>query len=252
MSHLSILHGTGPDLGTLPRAILFDLDDTILSFGESAEEVWGALSQRYAPRIDGLEADSLPRTIRDYAKWYWSDPQRHRKGRLHPDVTLHIVTGALRSIGAEAPMVAHEMAETYSTRRERSATPSPGAVDTLRHLRGEGVRLALVTNGNADRQRRKVETHGLGPLFDYVLIEGEFGLGKPDERVYRYALSRTGTPPGETRMVGDNLEWEVVAPQRLGMAGIWVDAAGAGLPESSEVTPDRIIRSMPELLEPPS
>ena len=145
-----------------------------------------------------------------------------------------------------------ELSATYSTRRERSATPSPGAVDTLRHLRGEGVRLALVTNGNADRQRRKVETHGLGPLFDYVLIEGEFGLGKPDERVYRYALSRTGTPPGETRMVGDNLEWEVVAPQRLGMAGIWVDAAGAGLPESSEVTPDRIIRSMPELLEPPS
>jgi putative hydrolase of the HAD superfamily len=48
-------------------------------------------------------------------------------------------------------------------------------------------------------------------------------------------------------MVGDNLEWEVAAPQRQGMVGIWVDAAGNGLPEDSTVTPDRIIRSITEL-----
>jgi putative hydrolase of the HAD superfamily len=49
-------------------------------------------------------------------------------------------------------------------------------------------------------------------------------------------------------MVGDNLEWEVAAPQKLGIAGIWVDSSGAGLPRSSTVRPDRIIRSLTELL----
>ena len=49
-------------------------------------------------------------------------------------------------------------------------------------------------------------------------------------------------------MVGDNLEWEVVAPQRLGIYAIWHDGYGAGLPPGCPIRPDRIIRSLPELL----
>jgi putative hydrolase of the HAD superfamily len=49
-------------------------------------------------------------------------------------------------------------------------------------------------------------------------------------------------------MIGDNLEWEVEAPQRLGIYAIWMDAHGKGLPAESTVKPDRIIRSLTELL----
>jgi putative hydrolase of the HAD superfamily len=51
-------------------------------------------------------------------------------------------------------------------------------------------------------------------------------------------------------MIGDNLEWEVVAPQRLGIYAIWIDVHGEGLPDGSAVKPDRIIRSLTELLPP--
>jgi putative hydrolase of the HAD superfamily len=49
-------------------------------------------------------------------------------------------------------------------------------------------------------------------------------------------------------MVGDNLEWEVVAPQRLGIYAIWMDVHGEGLPAGSTIKPDRIIRSLTELV----
>ena len=49
-------------------------------------------------------------------------------------------------------------------------------------------------------------------------------------------------------MIGDNLEWEVVAPQRLGIYAIWIDVHGDGLPADSTIKPDRIIRSLTELL----
>jgi putative hydrolase of the HAD superfamily len=49
-------------------------------------------------------------------------------------------------------------------------------------------------------------------------------------------------------MIGDNLEWEVVAPQRLGIYAIWIDTHGEGLPPDSVIKPDRIIRSLTELL----
>jgi putative hydrolase of the HAD superfamily len=49
-------------------------------------------------------------------------------------------------------------------------------------------------------------------------------------------------------MVGDNLEWEVAGPQRLGILGIWHDHLGDGLPADALARPDRIIRSLAELL----
>jgi putative hydrolase of the HAD superfamily len=56
--------------------------------------------------------------------------------------------------------------------------------------------------------------------------------------------------PEEAWMVGDNLEWDVAAPQRLGLRGVWVDGPGQGLPRGADVVPHRVIRVFPELLEP--
>ena len=47
-------------------------------------------------------------------------------------------------------------------------------------------------------------------------------------------------------MIGDNLEWDVGQPQKLGMTGIWVDDR-AGLPASIAVRPDLVVRSLAEL-----
>jgi hypothetical protein len=49
-------------------------------------------------------------------------------------------------------------------------------------------------------------------------------------------------------LFGDNLEWEVDTPRRLGIYAIWMDVHGEGLPSGSTVKPDRVIRSLAELL----
>jgi putative hydrolase of the HAD superfamily len=50
--------------------------------------------------------------------------------------------------------------------------------------------------------------------------------------------------------VGDNLVWDVGAPQKLGIFGIWNDYRNKGLPPSSKIIPDRIITNISELVEP--
>jgi hypothetical protein len=55
-------------------------------------------------------------------------------------------------------------------------------------------------------------------------------------------MEKLGVGPQETWMVGDNLEWEVVSPQRLGIHVIWHDGYGVGLPPDSPIRPDRIIK----------
>jgi putative hydrolase of the HAD superfamily len=112
-----------------------------------------------------------------------------------------------------------------------------------------GLKMALITNGNAISQRRSVERFGLTPYFDCIVIEGEFGAGKPEERVFRHALDTCGVDPSRTWMVGDNLEADIVTPHRLGMHTIWVDEAGSGVPTDAVAKPHRSIRAVRELLD---
>jgi FMN phosphatase YigB (HAD superfamily) len=46
-------------------------------------------------------------------------------------------------------------------------------------------------------------------------------------------------------MVGDNLEWDVTTPRRLGMRGIWIRPAGPAEFDSEEA--DAILPDLPAL-----
>jgi putative hydrolase of the HAD superfamily len=235
-----------PDIRALPRAVLVDLDDTIID--------GGAVVDCWEVACECCPQDVEPRTIlaeilrlRD---WYWSDPVRHREGRLDlAAARRRIVEMALVNIGCEAPGLAGRLAGRYDECRDERTAVFPGAVGVLTWLRERGCRLALVTNGAADMQRQKIARFRLQPLFDVILVEGELGFGKPDERIYRLALAELAVAPRDTWMIGDNLEWDVEQPQKLGITGIWVDRTGAGVPASRTVRPDLIVRSLAGLRE---
>jgi FMN phosphatase YigB (HAD superfamily) len=87
----------------------------------------------------------------------------------------------------------------------------------------------------AEPQRAKVVRFVLEHRFDHTQIKGEHGVSKPEERAYNHAMEVLGVGPDETWMVGDNLEWEVVTPERLGIYAIWHDGYGVGLlPDSPD------------------
>ena len=73
------------------------------------------------------------------------------------------------------------------------------------------------------------------------------GFGKPDVRAYELALSVMNAKAHETWMIGDNLEWDIAAPQKLGIFAVWNDWRGKGLDPNASVRPDRIISSIAEL-----
>lgn len=232
---------------SVPRAMLIDLDDTIIHF-PSPEECWRQVCADGAGRVPGLDSDELFKEIMRTRDWYWSDPERHRIGRLDLNgATTSIVRRSLGRLGFDLPDLARDIGLSYRTMRDGGAELIPGAAEALRRFRGHGIRLAMITNGTSEGQRAKIERFGLDRHFDRIFIEGELGYGKPNRRVYLGAMESLGSVPGETWCVGDNLEWEVAAPQRLGIYSVWVDPSGEGPPTDSGVTPDRIVASMAEL-----
>ncbi len=230
------------------KALLIDLDDTLLDYTGGVDESWlEACSALAAPA--GVDPEALAAAIARRRRWFWDDPERQRRERLDmPGAWRKITAQALADIGASDGALAAAIAGDFAARRWARMELFPGVTDTLDRLRQCRVSLALVTNGDRSQQRRKIEQHDLARFFDVILIEGEFGVGKPEESVYRHVLDSLEVRPSEAWMVGDNLEWDVAAPQRLGLRGVWVDVHGRGLPEPSPVVPHRIIRAFPELL----
>jgi putative hydrolase of the HAD superfamily len=229
------------------KALLLDLDDTLLAYSAGVDESWTAACAAARPPV---EMATLLAALVETRKWFWTgDPERHRRERVNMlGAWTKIAAEALARCGAADDALAASIATDYSARRRESMRLFPETRAFLDALGRRGVPLALVTNGDAGQQRDKIERHDLARYFGAILIEGELGCGKPDEIVYREALRRLGAVAEGALMVGDNLEWDVAGPQRLGLAGVWIDRAGAGLPEGTPVRPHRVIRSLSELL----
>ena len=160
-----------------------------------------------------------------------------------------IAADALERYGAPAPELAARLAADFSARRRAVMDLFPEALACLGTLHARGLPLALVTNGDATEQRWKIERCALASYFDVIVIEGELGAGKPEPVVYETALKALGVEPSPAVwMVGDHLEFDVAGPQRLGLHGVWLDRAGTGLPSTTAVRPDRIVRALDELV----
>jgi putative hydrolase of the HAD superfamily len=214
------------------------------------QEVAEDFAEHFHPWTPAEAADLLDARFTEF----WNDQGRHRLWRQRLAEARRLVVeqafATLEQGGAVGlnPDIAHAFVHRFHAHREAQVRCFPGALETLAEIRRRGVRMALVTNGNGAAQREKIARFELADYFDHIQIEGEHGFGKPEERAYRYALDALGAEAGDAWMVGDNLEWEVAVPQRLGIFGIWHDHLGEGLPPGSMTIPDRIIRSLPELL----
>lgn len=236
--------------GTPIEALLLDLDDTILDNAAGLEVAWGAVARAVASEVGDVSDAEVLAQLRASSEWFWADDERHRWGRLDmPGSRRAVIDHVFAAFGHPSSPAAAELTALYSHLRDAALAPFPGALEALGRLRAKAPALGLVTNGAAAPQRAKIERFDLAHRFHHIQIEGEFGQGKPELAVYRHALERLDVAPGEAWMVGDNYEWEVVAPQQLGMCGIWYDPFGAGVPAHATAQPTRIIKRLSELVE---
>jgi putative hydrolase of the HAD superfamily len=233
----------------LKRAVIFDLDDTLVAFESVSEPSWVQVCREYTQTGSEKQAHRIFKTIKKHSDWYWDDDTRHREGRLDIKAARRsIVTAAFRELDlptAEAVC----LADRYSAVRLENMYLFPGVESTLQALCDRRFTMALITNGESASQREKINRFGLGKYFSHLFIEGEVGSGKPGHEIYRKALSDIGVSADETYMVGDNIEWDIAAPQALGIRGIWYDSEGAGLPPDAPAVPFKTILSITELLE---
>jgi putative hydrolase of the HAD superfamily len=97
-----------------------------------------------------------------------------------------------------------------------ATVPDEGMYDMLRAVRRAGFRTALLSNswGGLDYPRELFPE-----LFDVVVISGEQGMRKPEERIFRRATELLGLEPAECVFI-DDIEANITAAEAIGMTGI--------------------------------
>lgn len=221
-----------------PKAILFDLDDTLWPIAPvilQAEDSLFAWLRKHAPRVaERFTIDSL-REAR--LALLASQPEFHLDlGKLRR-AGLH---AAFDSVGEDAAKVELAMLAFFAARN--AVTPYEDVLPGLLHL-NDKLLVGSISNGNAD-----LKAIGLSHHFKVSVAAHELGVAKPDAAIFLEACRLLDVAPADAVYVGDDVLLDVQGAQRAGLRAVWMNRTGSTRHLEHAVVPDAIVRDFGELL----
>jgi HAD superfamily hydrolase (TIGR01549 family) len=200
----------------LPKAVLFDLDDTLFDHQHASACALDELRNRYAADITfEAFATEHARVLEKYHLRFLNGEFTLDAARAARMMEMFAVFGEAVS-EAKAVEVALRYREVHQANRRLVA----GAGELLEALHGR-TKLAIVTNNSVAEQWDKLRYLGIADRFDAVLISEEIGMTKPDRAIFHAALSQLDCAQGDAVMVGDNWDADVIGARAAGIAVIW-------------------------------
>lgn len=190
------------------RAILYDLDGTIVNTDPLHYQAWQELLQEYEIEID--------------EQFYKSQ----MSGRLNPDIVQELL-----------PQLSLAAVQEFSDRKEArfrelapQVVPLPGLLNIIAWANAHGCKQAVVTNAPRENANYMLKVLHLQDKFDRVVIAEDIGIPKPDPAPYLHILAKFGLNPEQAIAFEDS------------PAGIRA-AVGAGIPTvgiASTQEPDKL------------
>ncbi|XP_008589450.1 PREDICTED: N-acylneuraminate-9-phosphatase [Galeopterus variegatus] len=227
------------------RAVFFDLDNTLIDTAEASRrgmlEVIKLLQSKYHYKE---EAES----ICDKVQVKLSKECFHPYNMCITDLrTSHWEEAIQETKGGTANRkLAEECYFLWKSTRLQHMTLAEDVKTMLTELRKE-VRLLLLTNGDRQTQREKIEACACQSYFDAVVVGGEQKEEKPAPSIFHYCCDLLGVQPGDCVMVGDTLETDIQGGLNAGLkATVWINKNRI-VPLKSSPVPHYIVSSVLEL-----
>lgn len=221
-----------------PKAILFDLDDTLWPIAPvivEAERRLYAWLQQHAPAvarrfsIEQLRQARMALLAREPA--YQVDLAALRRAGLH---------AAFEEAGADRALVDGAMQQFLAARNDVQLYGE--VLPALLRLR-ERALVGSISNGNAD-----LVAIGLDGHFSVSVAAHQMGCAKPDPAIFLEACRRLGVAPADAVYVGDDLLLDVQGAQRAGLRAVWMNRGGSDAHLVQGIAPDAICASLDGLL----
>ena len=199
------------------KVVLFDLDDTLFRHAEAVAAGVEAHIAAYKlpPRDDALatwmrlEELHYHRYLRGEISFIDQRVARMTDFAAGFDITL------------ETPL---DWYDAYLEHYQAAWTAHSDVSECLDAL--EPARFGIITNGELSFQLPKLEAVGLAPRMEHVIASDQFGVAKPDPRIFVHACDVFGVAPAEAAYVGDRFTTDAMGAAGAGLTGVWVDRAG--------------------------
>jgi putative hydrolase of the HAD superfamily len=228
------------------KAVLFDLDDTLVDHLHSARTALLAVQAQYEC-FQPVSFAELEHTHRELLEHYHLNV-------LHGSMTLDEARMErfrqlfLRYGESVSQTTAQEVVTLYRHGYLGAERPVAGAIALLQRLRANDLRIGIVTNSTVEEQVGKVKRMKLDGLFDTLVVSEAVGTPKPDPRIFDYALQQLGCACHEAVMVGDSWSADIMGARAANIRAIWFNRYSSKCPDPSwaqEITalepPDEIV-----------
>ncbi|MBL8415840.1 MAG: HAD family hydrolase [Propionivibrio sp.] len=235
------------------KGIVFDINGTMTDIltNEADDHVYRVISNLFS--YQGILLD--PATTKDL----YFRIQREQRAAAHEtypefdaiEIFREIIrqhsTDFTRSLpAAKLEQLPGFFAETYRAASRFRLHLYPGVDSTIRQLH-RNYRLAVVSDAQTAYAIPELNAVGLSGYFDPIIVSGDYGYRKPDERVFTAALNAMGMDASEVLYVGNDMHCDVYGAKRLGIRTVFFKS-NQGHHEMEGVEPDYIIYHFPELL----
>jgi FMN hydrolase / 5-amino-6-(5-phospho-D-ribitylamino)uracil phosphatase len=194
------------------HALTLDLDDTLWPFAPVAARIQRALTTWLAEHAPKAAASYDPA-----ASMRLVDEVREELPEMAHDLAFVRLESLRRMFerAGEDPALAEPVFEVMADARQQVEL-YPDARPAMDRL-AQRFPIVAITNGNAD-----VVRIGVDDWFQDVVASHEFGVAKPDPRIFETACAKLGVPAAEVLHVGDDLVTDVEGALGAGLQAAWV------------------------------
>jgi sugar-phosphatase len=192
------------------RAVVCDMDGTLVDSTAVVEQVWAEFADRYGADLDEV--------------------LRYSHGRLTSDSVRHFLPSGHDQVAVTAHLDAQELI------RVDGILEVPGAGAFLQNLRGASV--AVVTSASRELARRRMRAAGV-PVPEALVAAEDVTVGKPSPEGYLRAAALLGVDPADCVMFEDaeaGLQAAVASGGQVVVVGDHVSATTEGLPRIADFT----------------
>ncbi len=236
------------------KAVLFDMDDTLIDW--SGQAVTGAeLNQKHMGNVylylqerDFVlpEIDEFLLVFHDALIDSWTEAKKTWSGVAFADVLCTTFV----DLGLDVSQINLEhILHAYDWQPIPGVVPYADTLSVLETLRERDYKIGLVTNAMQPMWMRDIEleAYGILPFLDARITSGDAGVMKPHPAIYEKVLSQLGVAADTAVFVGDRPANDIAGANEAGMISIWMKPFHLDH-ELEGVVPDYTVTQLSEIL----
>lgn len=190
----------------MPKAILFDLGDTVLK--ESSYNVvhgFKKISKYFSPNLTFESLNEATETF--------------QVGTCE----FKLLQWISENLSSDHASTKAEAVELELWKETVSLVPIHDIQSVLDFLLSQNIRIAAVSNAifSSSCMTYELAKHGLGGYFEFVLSSADLGIRKPDPRIFESALESLELKPQEVWFIGDKWDADVIGAHAVQMTPVW-------------------------------